>query len=185
MSSASKKKIDRLWTELYRLKTSHKQFENLAVLQRINEILDDFSKEDYESKYIVSVKKILSDITDTLDKKVPSVQKEFKIFLERINIQPEIKKTSPPKLRKSPSLASIADISKKQDIEILENIENILKQREKEKDVKYAIEEGRRSTQKAKQEKELRISSLKKYISKSKDKRIKIKSKISRSPSKK
>jgi len=181
-SQVSKKKIDRLWGELYHLKKSNKEFENFAVLDRIQELLDEFNPQDFESKYFSTISKIIQDINENINLKAKSVQTQWTIINDKISTPALTKKISPPKqIKRSPSLSDISNILPKKDLEIIQDIVKIIQQREKEKDIRYAIEQARSSTEKSKQLKQIRQSSLKKYISKSrKDSAIKIKSKVKR-----
>ena len=174
---SSKKKFDKLWTEFLRLKMSNKEIENLTDIGTIDYLLDDFTKEDLESKYFLSIDKQIDTIINNLGQKTPKVVKAFESIISKLR---RISNQDYTTIRKSPSFKNLNKLEEKEEIAILERIFNILKQREKERDIKIALEQANKSTEKLKVQKEMRMASVKKYLDRRKDKKIKIKSKITR-----
>jgi hypothetical protein len=181
-SSSAKKIIDKLWSEFYQLKKSNRQFENLAVIDRIIELLNELTQEDIQSKNFDSIRKLIGEVKSIMSQKTTDVQDKLKEVFELINkksgiirsytrenmnisVNAPVKKTTST-LSKSPSVSDLKSLlvvapqeikkihTSQKDKEIIQEIFGTLRQREKQKDVQEAIEEGRRSTKKEKERQE-------------------------------
>jgi hypothetical protein len=172
-----KSEAQQIISELNKLIKSQNEVQNLISLEKVIDILGDYTLSEFATTNFIPVLTKLDVMKTIIDEKPESVQIEFGKIMNIILDKP---------IKKKPYVVVLSESSitpeqkKEKEIAKLKEITAMLRKSQKKKDELETAKLRILSNQKEKQRVERMKKSVKKYLEDKKDKKIKIKPKVKR-----